>query len=307
MRPQKITASNLTVAARYIEKCLVERNLPIISPFEFNHLIWEMYQKTDGKKLGLSHQEPSTEDYSRLRSNLREARIISPDPDYGRALIRVLPVPDLYADDIVCLADSTVRVAYLSAMRRWGLTERIPYSLMLARPKRKSAIAQLKERMEETLDNGENNPAELNIINHPKTVRRRNISIHFSHYLTNYEGTIAQPWDNLTPEVRLSSIGQTFLDTLQQPDLCGGMNHVLDVWDEHAHTWLEEIVQSVNRANDNLVMSRAGYIIEERLGLTHPLLAKWKLQCHRGGTNKLDPNMNFVPTFSEKWMISINA
>ena len=295
-----IPPKKLTLASQHILERLTERGLPIITPFEFNHLVWNMYKSAEGKKLRLPHDTPTERDYTRLRTNLRDAGATSPDPDYGRNIIRILSIPDLYADDIVCLADPTVRVAYLSAMQRWGLTNRNPYALMLTRPNRSVATEKLKTQMAETLDEGESHPTDLKVITHPETVRRRKIVVHE----IKLGGASIQARDTFT---RLSSIGQTFLDMLQRPELCGGMNHVLDVWEEHASIWLEEIVQSVDTATSNLVKSRAGYIIEERLKLSHPLLAAWKSQCQRGGSRKLDPGRDFAPAFSETWTISINV
>ena len=298
-----IPPKKLTLASQHILERLTERGLPIITPFEFNHLVWNMYKSADRKKLRLPHDTPTERDYTRLRTNLRNAGATSLDPDYGRNIIRILSIPDLYADDIVCLADPTVRVAYLSAMRRWGLTDRRPLALMLARPNRAAATEKLKTQMTETLDEGESNPDNLKVITHPETVRRRQLAVHE----VKSEGAFILERGALTQVTRVSTIGQTFLDMLQKPELCGGMNHVLDVWEEHASIWLEEIVQSVDTATSNLVKSRAGYIIEERLNLSHPLLAAWKSQCQRGGSRKLDPGKDFAPTFSETWTISINV
>ena len=107
--------------------------------------------------------------------------------------------------------------------------------------------------------------------------------------------------------VRLSTIGQTFLDMLQKPDLCGGMYHVLDVWEEHAETYLNDIVAAVETASSGIVKSRAGYILEERQGLHHPGIERWKVSGQRGGSRKLDPAKEFAPTFSATWMISLNV
>ena len=112
---------------------------------------------------------------------------------------------------------------------------------------------------------------------------------------------------NRGTEMRMSTVGQTFLDMLQRPDLCGGMSHVLDVWEEHASTFLDEIASTVDRTAKALVKSRAGYILDERLGLHHPCIERWKTLGQRGGSRKLDPTRDFAPAFSGTWMISLNV
>ena len=85
------------------------------------------------------------------------------------------------------------------------------------------------------------------------------------------------------------------------------MSHVLDAWEEHAGTYLDEIVAAVDTATSGLAKSRAGYILEERLGLHHRGIERWKAFAQRGGSRKLDPARDFAPPFSEKWMISLNV
>ena len=112
--------------------------------------------------------------------------------------------------------------------------------------------------MAEVLGENESNPFPLKIVGHPGRVRRRPVNI--------YESKAAGAFlKNRGDDVRLSTIGQTFLDMLQKPDLCGGMSHILDVWNEHAETYLDDIVAAVDTAASKLVKSRAGYILEERL------------------------------------------
>jgi len=102
-------------------------------------------------------------------------------------------------------------------------------------------------------------------------------------------------------------MGRTFLDMLQKPELCGGMSHVLDVWEEHAPVHLEDIVGAVDGATSKLVKSRAGYILKERLKIDHPIIESWKTLGQRGSSGKLDPSKEFAPTFSETWAISLNV
>ena len=289
----------LTRAAGHLADRLEENGKPVLSHFEFFRIVLAMYREPSGRKLYLRRETPLRDDIVRLRSILKAAGAIAGDRDYGSRVIRVLSVPDLPADDIACLVDPTCHVSHLSAMQRWGLTDRVPRALALTRPDRRTASAALRARTDEAM-NGEDNPYPLALVRHPLRVRRRGIAMHESK-------TAGAFIVNRGTDMRLSTVGQTFLDMLQRPDLCGGMSHVLDVWEEHASTFLDEIASTVDRTAGALVKSRAGYILDERLGLDHPCIERWKALGQRGGSRKLDPARDFAPAFSETWMISLNV
>ncbi|MCY4237009.1 MAG: hypothetical protein OXC93_01405 [Rhodospirillaceae bacterium] len=279
---------------------LETKDKPVLSQFEFFQIVLAMYRESSGKKLYLRRKTPDRDDIVRFRSILKTAGAITSDRDYGSRVIRVLSVSDQLAEDIVCLVDPTCYVSHLSAMQRWGLTDRTPRALALTRPDRKTAIAALRAHMNEATHKAENNPYPLTLVQHPHRVRRRDVTMYESKtagaFMTN-QGT----------DIRLSTVGQTFLDMLQRPDLCGGMSHVLDVWEEHASKFLDEIASTIDQTPKALIKSRAGYILEERLGLHHPCIERWKAFGQRGGSRKLDPTRDFAPEFSETWMISLNV
>ncbi len=290
----------LTRAGSYLANLLEANDKPVLTKFSFFRLIRQMYVESPGKKLYLRHETPGQDDYTRLRLNLKKTGVIGADRDYGARVIRVLTVSDLPAENIICLVDPTCYISHLSAMQRWGLTDRSTDALLVTRPDSKTAAAQLQTYMTDALGEDNNTPYPLKIIKHPDLVRRRPVHIYESK-------TAGKFLKNRSDDVRLSSIGQTFLDMLQKPDLCGGMSHIMDVWKEHAETYLDEIVATVDTATIGIVKSRAGYILEERLQLNHPSVGRWKALGQRGGSRRLDPSKEFAPTFSETWMISLNV
>ena len=85
------------------------------------------------------------------------------------------------------------------------------------------------------------------------------------------------------------------------------MPHVLEVWKQHAETYLGSIVAAVDTASSGLVKCRTGYILQEHLGLDHFRISCWKAFSQRGGSRKLDPSQDYAPIYSETWMISINV
>jgi len=299
-KPQRIYGPKLTRAADDLANRLEANGKPVLSHFDFFRIALAMYRQSSGRKLYLRRDAPDRDDIARFRSILKTAGAIANDRDYGSRVIRVLSVSDLPAEDIACLIDPTCYVSHLSAMQRWGLTNRTPQTLALTRPDRRTATIAVRAHMTKATSEAEHNPYPLTLVQHPHRIRRRDV--------TMYESKTAGAFMiNRGTDTRLSTVGQTFLDMLQRPDLCGGMSHVLDVWEEHASAFLDEIASTVDRTPRALIKSRAGYILEERLGLRHPCIERWKAFGQRGGSRKLDPTRDFAPVFSETWMISLNV
>ena len=238
---------------------------------------------------------------------LKDKNIIRPDLDYPQHY-RVVAVPDLPSDDIICLLDRFCHISHLSAMQRWNLTDRAPDPLIISRPDDKTVAKKATFIMEKEdseipwKHRPDRTPASsfhLHNLVHPRQVRNRPVKLHRSRHI----GSSVRGRSGF---IRISTIGQTFLDMLLRPTLCGGMDHVLDVWDEHAANHLSSIISAVNSAS-SIIKCRAGYIIEERLGVRDQRVEKWKSSAQRGGSRVLDSKRPYAPVWSETWMISLNV
>ncbi len=294
-----LSTRKLTRAGRWLIERLAELNRPVITPFRLWLLVQELHKIPNKRTLYLRASAPDRDYYNRIRTELKYFRTIESDPDFGDRAFRVLKVPDLPADEIVCLADPLCYVSHLSAMQRWGLTNRTPVGLHVTRPDRSSAQEILAATMRRESGNDQP-PVPLRYIRYPESVRHRPVEL----YETKDHGAWLQVRNS---HVRLSTIGQTFLESLQKPDLCGGMSHVLEAWDTNAPSYLEEIVATIDSSNSPIVKCRAGYILEERLGVSDARLDNWKCFAQRGSSRKLDPTKPFSSEHSETWMLSLNA
>jgi predicted transcriptional regulator of viral defense system len=293
--PEKLTRAGAFLAER-----LERAGAPVLTPVALFREIARMFREARDRRLYLRSDQPGLADYNRLKSNLKKTGHLTADRDYGARMMRVVNVSDAPAETIVCLLDPTCYVSHLSAMQRWGLSNRSPEALLLTRPDRAQARAMLDAQMANWNAQGEDIPFPLTIIAHPSSVRHRPLTM----YETSHAGRHVT---TRTDQVRVSTIGQTFLEMVQTPEFCGGMAHVLEVWTTHAETYLVEIVDAVEGAASALAKSRAGYILQERLGLVHPHIERWKTFGQRGGSRKLDPSKPFASTFSETWMLSLNV
>ncbi len=240
-------------------------------------------------------------------------RVLRPDADFGdfpsmdvRARVfRVVEVPDAPAEDVACLADPFAFIGYLSAMQRYGLTVRQPVTLTLATPEPKLWARRRDAMMRE--DYGFD-PKEadlsyfkpLQAIDIPTSLRGRDTRVR--HTKRTYHSQMLAEG-----VARLITVGDLFVQMLDDPELCGGMAHVLETWEEHAENYLDLIITAVEEAPTNIIRVRAGYILAERLGLRDPRIDAWKRFAQRGGSRKLDPSSPYEPVFSEDWMISLNV
>jgi predicted transcriptional regulator of viral defense system len=132
-------------------------------------------------------------------------------------------------------------------------------------------------------------------------VRSRKIAV----YETKHPGHWLQVRDS---HARLATIGQTFVDTVERPQYCGGMAHVLDVWRQHAGTYREEIIAAVDEVAPPIAKVRAGYLLDDMLALgDDSRIQGWVRFAQRGSSRVLDPTKIFGADHSEKWMLSINV
>lgn len=281
-----------------------QKGRPVLQLFEFFELVERLYSEREARGLQRLSEQADTNSAGRFRRALVKRGFIVPDRDYTGVALRVLAVRDASAEGVATLLDPTCYVSHLSAMQRWGFTDRTPRALHLTRPDRIEARKRLRAIHAEFFASHKP-PSHYAgympvLVTHPEEVRRRPVSV----LETKQSG------ENLVSRsdgVRVASVAQTFLDTLLRPDLCGGMGHVLDVWDEYALAHLEDVVQALDAAPTAIAKVRAGYILEERLGLSHPTVAGWRKFAQRGGSRVLDPDQPFAPTFSETWMLSLNV
>ena len=287
-----------------IEKAIANKDLTVVTFYDFFVLGYHLFHKKtlNGEPL---KRLPDNWDHTRAKKALRrlEARnALVMDSDFRSGVWRVTQSTRAgSAEEVACIADPFAYVSHLSAMQRYGLTDRSPQALHLTTPKRPLWNALRDDRLHKDLPDLDQ--TERSVLNRPgfkNMLRRRPIVVHVS----------SDPW---TPspvsgeETRITSIGQTFADMLVEPLLCGGMHHVLDVWKNEAVHWVPEIISAIDQLDSKIAKVRAGYILSEVMDIDDPALHKWEKFVQRGGSRKLDPDAEYAPEFSERWMISINV
>ena len=107
--------------------------------------------------------------------------------------------------------------------------------------------------------------------------------------------------------IRVTTPERTLVDTLQSPELSGGIANVLRAWALGAPMVdLDSLTELVERYDIQVLRQRAGFVLD-RLGLRHPALDRWQQKAHRGGSSRLVGSEPFASSFDERWNLSINA
>ena len=206
--------------------------------------------------------------------------------------------------ELVCSLDPFAYVSHLSAMEHHGLTDRFPQILYMTRP---SAVEWRKQAaLKSAKDLGERLAAfqasGLPQLTRPKITRVGHTSIQFC------ERTQLGAFRLVSgSSLRVATVGRVFLDMLREPAWCGGIQHVVDIYRREAKRYLKLIVDEVDRHGQPIDKVRGGYLLSEVCQLEAPQLAAWQQFAQRGGSRKLDAEGEYVPTYSERWLLSINV
>jgi len=205
--------------------------------------------------------------------------------------------------EVVCTLDPFAYLSHLSAIEFYGLTDRFPKTIYISSPKQNQWQQYAKDQMHKDLKdnyssyNNAKYPPLENL--RPLKIDKKNIKFFNSLHLGAYKNIKDR-------NIRVSTIGRTFLNMLQNPDLCGGLDHVIDCFEEHAQTYIINIVDEVERKGHKIDKIRAGYILDEIYDLNHEVFYSWLQLTQRGGSMKLDASVEYAPDYSEKWKLSIN-
>lgn len=206
--------------------------------------------------------------------------------------------------EVACAVDPFAYVSHLSAMEYHGVTDRFPKILYLSTPPDREWKALAAARMEKDLKEHKESylAAKLPALRFQKFERIYGVRIELMR--RSHRGAFKSI---KSPSIRVSMVGRTFLDMLREPELCGGMQHVIDTYREYAAKYLKLILDEVGKHGASIERARAGYLLDEVCGLSDPLIDAWASKVQRGGSRKLDPQAEYMPSFSERWALSINV
>lgn len=274
----------------------------VITLYELRMYIYKLYRDGHykGKPIGkLSLKEPESRTLKSNISNMESQGVIRQDLNLPTYFISNKDKPT--AQQVICVVNPYSYIAYLTAMEWHGLTDRMPYVIHMmtcsSDEYRTRINAYINEQIPDVEDSNPITPPR--IIKYPAFDKK---SFEF-HQTKKFKLPKEQSGSG---GVRVTSIGDTFLDMLKKPDLCGGFEHVIEVFQEHGEEYLPVIVKTIEAKGSSMDKARAGYILEEECKLSHKTINKWKSSVSRGGSRKLIPSNPYIDIYSETWCISIN-
>jgi predicted transcriptional regulator of viral defense system len=279
---------------------------PVVTAYRIGNILHDLYRdkKFRGEPLARIQKEfAEGKDYYKYVDKLNDEGILAPYKGLPNTVFTLLGRKHESEAEIACVVDPFCYLSHLSAMSYHGLTNRIPSKIFISSP----SPAKWREFSEIKMRKELQDDYELYINSGlPKLARtklskigRKEVNVFNSIHLGAFKKVRASA-------LRVSTIGRTFLDMLRSPELCGGINHVLEVYEEFAHQYLRLIVDEIETNGKSIDKVRAGYILDERLNIKDERVSAWTNFAQRGGSRKLDASEEYIPQWSDKWCISIN-
>ncbi|WP_329891530.1 hypothetical protein [Stenotrophomonas sp. SMYL11] len=301
----KVVSKRIRWRDALVAQVLSERQPPVVSSYWLALKVFQLTQLShfDGRPLQMPERGPDQRMFTEARNALISRGVLHQSKGLHPSLYRTSNEPQ-DAAELMCAIDPFGYVAYLSAMAYHGLTNRLPKVLYFVSPNPHLWKDLAQERMRKDLGSLYGDF----VFTRLPRLRHFNIEKIDGVVIEEIRTKERRGWRSANDgALRVTGIGNTFLDMLQRADICGGMRHVIDVFEEHARLHLSSIVTAVNTHGSVIDKMRAGYILETHCGIDSPEVDAWAALASRGGSRKLDPQGEYSSEFSSKWCISINV
>ena len=280
---------------------------PIITRYQLGQVIFNLYINGEYQKQNLCTRKgnPIASDYSRILKDLLDSGVLLETRGFvSRNVFDILGKEAGSPGEIASIVDPFAYVSHLSAMEYHGLTDRFPKILYLSSLSTKYWTTAAKNKLHKDFGN---NLEEYINSGFPKLQRTKIQKINRTNVqiinIKSYLGAYSSMRDSA---IRVSTIGRTFFDMIKNPEYCGGIRHVIDVYKNQASKYLKAIIEEIDRHGGAIDKVRAGYILEEECKLNDPKIDDWLKYVQRGGSRKLVANAPYSPIFSERWCLSLN-
>lgn len=280
---------------------------PVVTDYELYSTIFNLLKAKKFNDIPVNNKKYSQFSFKYLQENIIkpiiDLGIITPLPHFPNQHVFQIISKQQDAEDIACTVDPFAYISHLSAMAYHGLTNRIPKIIYLSSPAPRDWIASAQKRMKNDLGNYYKDYCDYSL---PK-LTRLNFSIIHNNKIFRYSSIHHGAFKHIEGRMlRVSTIGRTFLDMLREPDYCGSMYHVIDVFKNYGEQYSNLIIDEIERHGTNIEKSRAGYLLEEILHVEDSRINEWAKAVQRGGSRKLDPKQAYSEKYSERWSLSLN-
>jgi len=279
---------------------------PVITNYELYSTIFNLFKAKKFSKINLNNKN-SFQFFKYLQEKIVkpiiDLGIITPLHYFPNQRVFQIISKQQNAEDIACTIDPFAYISHLSAMAYHGLSNRIPKVIYLSSPASNDWMEFAKKRMKNDLGNFYKDYCDYSL---PK-LTKLNFSRIQNNKIFRYSSIHHGAFKHIEGRtLRVSTIGRTFLDMLREPDYCGSMYHVIDVFKNYAEQYSNLIIDEIDRHGTNIEKSRAGYLLEEILHIENHRINKWAKAVKRGGSRKLDPKQAYSEKYSERWSLSLN-
>lgn len=286
-----------------------EHPSPIVHLYEICLYTYDLYKKKEYngrtiKRITLSH--PRQNDIQRYKEKLLSEGTLEKPSYLPRECYLLSSSSHKEPADLACGIDPFCFISHLSAMEKHGLTDRFSKTLFLTSPPAPTWKDRAKQMIQRQLSVDIEDYETLNLYLPVRRIVKEIDKTPINVYVTKTAdaGSYTLTGDSPT---RISRIGRTFLDMLRNPELCGGINHVLEIYKERAKTYTKLIAAEIDTHGAPIDKVRAGFIFNNLCKISdNAIIEGWQIYAVRGGSRVLDSSAPFWSTYSEKWSLSIN-